>query len=252
LQGPNAMEVGQWDRAHEMLYTADDQGNIYRFVDADATWSFIGQPDFVGVEGTPKTWVFQLSADGEKIYIGVSDVSSPNAIWEYDINTGQASELAKMSELDSIAATQEFITGYDSWDSQGRFYISSFSMFNGINVYMLGIDPVRIKASNDPSFDLVEVDIQTSDSGLTLSRSGNRSESLEVLYEVSLYDANDTRLNKVLGEREIAAGQSSLEFSVESLALPPLSDFSRAEFSIVPDGNDYVVGSIYRLDLTIQ
>ena len=93
LQGANALEVGQWDRDHEVLYTADDQGNIYRFVDATATWSFVGQPNFTGSGiGTPKTWVFQLSADAEKIYIGVSDVSYPNSIWEFDIATGATSE----------------------------------------------------------------------------------------------------------------------------------------------------------------
>ncbi|PKH00186.1 hypothetical protein CXF95_06110 [Paraglaciecola sp. MB-3u-78] len=251
LQGPNAMEVGQWDRANEILYTADDQGNIYRFVDADGSWSFIGKPNFIGVEGTPKIWVFQLSADGEKIYMGVSDTSSPNAIWEYDIASGQASELAKISDLDNVSATQQFITGYDSWDSRGSFYISSFTMYNDVNVYMLGVDPVRIKASNDPDFMLIEVGAQTNDAGVRLSRTGTTTESLEVLYEVSLYDANDSRLNKLLGESVIAQGQSSVELTLESLTPSLSSGFSRAEFSIVPDGNDYVIGNAYKFDLTI-
>ena len=125
LQGPNAMEVGQWDRTGEILYTADDQGNIYRFTDATASWSFVGRPNFSCIgKGVPKTWVFQLSADAEKIYIGVSDVSYPNSIWEFDIASGITTQLAKLSELDTIASTQAFITGYDSWDANGSFYIS--------------------------------------------------------------------------------------------------------------------------------
>jgi hypothetical protein len=251
LQGPNAMEVGQWDRANEILYTADDQGNIYRFVDADGSWSFIGKPNFIGVAGTPKIWVFQLSADGEKIYIGVSDSISPNAIWEYDIASGQASELAKISDLDNVSATQQFITGYDSWDSRGSFYISSFTMYNGVNVYMLGVNPVRIKASTDPTFELVEVGAKASDAGVSLSRTGATTESLEVLYEVSLYDTHDSRLNKVLGQSVIAAGQLSVELTFDSLTLSPSVGFSRAEFSIVPDGNDYVTGNVHTLDLML-
>ncbi|MDA7793692.1 hypothetical protein N8985_06280 [Glaciecola sp.] len=75
-----------------------------------------------------------------------------NAIWEFDIATGKTKELAKLSELDSQASTQDFITGYDSWDNNGSFYVSNFTMNNGVNVYMLGINPVRVKTMQDSSF----------------------------------------------------------------------------------------------------
>jgi hypothetical protein len=248
LQGANALEVGQWDRDHEVLYTADDQGNIYRFVDATATWSFVGRPNFTGNRiGTPKTWVFQLSADAEKIYIGVSDVSYPNSIWEFDIATGATSELAKVSELDSTASTQAFITGFDSWDDKGNFYFSSFSMYNNVNVYMLGVNPVRIKAANDSSFDLVEVSSQSTapaggNSGVSVNRTGSTSVALEVLYEVRLYDAYGARLEILPREVTIAAGQSAISLSTASLGLPSSSSYAYAEFRIEADGNDYVVG----------
>lgn len=243
LQGPNAMEVGQWDRKREVLYTADDQGNIYRFTDATASWSFVGQPDFAGVGGVPKTWVFQLSADAKKIYIGVSDVSYPNSIWEFDIATGATTELAKISELDTQASSQAFITGYDSWDSQGRFYISSFSMYNGVNVYMLGIDPVRIKAANNPGFELIETSAQSSADGVTINRSGLGNGALEVLYEVRLFNAFGARLDTVFAEATLAAGQSSLALTTASLGLPPATSYAYAEFALVADGNDYVLAA---------
>jgi hypothetical protein len=243
LQGANALEVGQWDRDHEVLYTADDQGNIYRFVDATATWSFVGRPNFTGNRiGTPKTWVFQLSADAEKIYIGVSDVSYPNSIWEFDIATGATSELAKVSELDSTASTQAFITGFDSWDDKGNFYFSSFSMYNNVNVYMLGVNPVRIKAANDNSFDLVEVSSQSTGNGASISRTGSTSNALEVLYEVKLFDAFGKRLDTVIGVTTINAGQSTIVLNASSMGLPSASTYAYSEFGLVADGNDYVLG----------
>lgn len=241
LQGPNAMEVGQWDRTGEFLYTADDQGNIYRFTDATASWSFVGQPNFSGVGGVPKTWVFQLSADMEKIYIGVSDVSYPNSIWEYDIATGATSELAKVSELDTTASTQDFITGYDSWDAEGSFYFSSFSMYNGVNVYMLGVNPVRIKAAKDSNFELVEVDLHSTGSGISISRTGSTTGSLEVLYKVTLFDAFGAKLETLHKEATITAGLSSVAVTEVTLALPSPATYAYAECALVADGNDYIL-----------
>lgn len=241
MQGPNAIEVGQWDRAHEVLYVADDQGNIYRFVDATASWSFVGQPNFTGVPGTPKTWVFQLSADDEKIYIGVSDSSYPNSIWEYDIATNTTSELAKVSELDTQASSQQFITGYDSWDDRGRFYFSSFSMYNGVNVYMLGVDPVRIKAANDSFFELVAVSAQSTVNGVSITRSGTTTQTLEVLYQVKLFNALGDKLETIIGETTIIIGQNTRALSTANLGLPLAGTYSYAEFSLVADGNDYIL-----------
>jgi hypothetical protein len=250
LQGPNAMEVGQWDRAGEVLYTSDDQGNIYRFVDADASWSFVGKPDFSAIpSGIPKVWVFQLSADAEKIYIGLSDVSYPNAIWEFDIATGKTKELAKLSELDSQASTQDFITGYDSWDNNGSFYVSNFTMYNGVNVYMLGINPVRVKAMQDSSFELVEIAAQSTEAGVTVSRSGSVSDALDVLYEIRLFDGQGVRLDTILGETTINVGQSNIELTITSLNLPLANTFNHAEFVVIADGNDYVLSDVYNVVL---
>ena len=243
MQGANALEVGQWDRAREVLYTADDQGNIYRFVDATASWSFVGQANFSGVSGVPKTWVFQLSADAEKIYIGVSDVSYPNSIWEYDIASGTTTELAKISELDTASSSQDFITGYDSWDNKGSFYISNFSMFNGVNTYMLGINPVRIKAAMDGAFELVEVSSLSTAGGVSITRSGSTSNPLEVLYEIRLYDALGAKLETLIGDTTIIAGQNTIALNTISMGLPPAVNFAYAEFRLVADGNDYILAA---------
>ena len=243
LEGPNALEVGQWDRTGEVLYTADDQGNIYRFTDATASWSFVGRPDYGDIgSGVPKTWVFQLSADGEKIYLGVSDVSYPNSIWEYDLATGATTELAKLSELDTTASSQDFITGYDSWDADGSFYISSFSMYNGVNVYMLGINPVRLKAARNSGFELVEVSLQeAAGGGLSISRTGSTAADLEVLYKVTLFDAFGAKLQTLPGEVTIGLGQDTVELSETSLGLPSPALYAYAECALVADGNDYVL-----------
>ena len=242
LQGANALEVGQWDRDREILYTADDQGNIYRFVDATATWSFVGRPNFTGVGiGRPKTWVFQLSADAEKIYIGVSDVYYPNSIWEFDIATGATSELAKVSELDTAAASQAFITGYDSWDNKGSFYFSSFSMYNNVNVYMVGIDPVRIKAAKDSNFELIELSAESVSNGILITRTGSNTEAIDVLYEVVLFDTLGERIESIKSETTINPGQSTATLSTSNMGLPSASTYAFAEFSLVADGNDYVL-----------
>jgi hypothetical protein len=226
-----------------VLYTADDQGNIYRFVDATASWSFVGQANFSGVSGVPKTWVFQLSADAEKIYIGVSDVSYPNSIWEYDIASGTTTELAKISELDTASSSQDFITGYDSWDNKGSFYISNFSMFNGVNTYMLGINPVRIKAAMDGAFELVEVSSLSTAGGVSITRSGSTSNPLEVLYEIRLYDALGAKLETLVGDTTIIAGQNTIALNTISMGLPPAVNFAYAEFRLVADGNDYILAA---------
>ena len=239
LQGPNAMEVGQWERTNERLYVSDDQGHIYRFTDANSSWEFLGRPGF---SSSLKTWVFQLSADEEKIYIGLSDGNQPNAIYEYDIATGTSFELLKISDLDNQAAIENFITGYDSWDCQGSFYISNFSMYDGDNTFMLGINPVRIKAAKGILPELVQVTAQVSDNGITVNRSGQTTASLEVLYAIKGYDGNNNVVAETLGTITLSAGQANIVINPESLTQPQDDLIIKRDFTIIPDGNDYVTG----------
>ena len=246
LQGPNAMEVGQWDREHKNLYTSDDQGNIYRFNDAAASWEFLGRPDF---PSNYKTWVFQLSADEEKIYIGQSDGSGPNTIYEFDIASGSSYELLKISDLDDVAATENFITGYDSWDSQGSFYIADFSMYDGDNVYMLGINPVRIKAAKGIIPELVEVSAVAAGNNISVSRSGSSSSALEVLYEVKGFNTEGELVDTRYGTLNFNAQQSNLTLSYSTILRATGSGIARETFAVVPDGNDYVTGADSELSI---
>ena len=247
LQGPNAMEVGQWERNNERLYVSDDQGHIYRFTDANSSWEFLGRPGF---SSSLKTWIFQLSADEEKIYIGLSDGNQPNAIYEYDIATGTSFELLKISDLDNQAAIEDFITGYDSWDSQGSFYISNFSMYDGDNTFMLGINPVRIKAAKGILPELVQVTAQASNNGITIIRSGQTTASLEVLYAINGYDSANKLVATTNGILTLSTGQASLAIDPDNLSQPQDGSIIKREFIIIPDGNDYITGEQREVELS--
>ena len=114
-------------------------------------------------------------------------------------------------------------------------------MYNNVNVYMLGINPVRIKAANNSSFELVEISSQSTGNGVSITRSGSTSNALEVLYEVVLFDAFGARLDTVNGDAIVAAGQNAIALSTTSMGLPSSSAYAYAEFRLVADGNDYVL-----------
>ena len=248
LQGANALEVGQWDRKHEKLYTSDDQGNIYMFTDATASWTFLGRPDF---SSSAKTWIFQLSADEKKIYIGMSDMgSSRNAIYEYDIASSRSFELANIKDLDKRAASEDFITGYDSWDSNGSFYIAAFSMNDGDNVLMLGINPVRVKVARGFLPELVEVNAQAQAANIIVTRSGKSTEELTVLYEVRAYNTDNKLIDSSYGELTFAANQVSITVNSAAIKLPDAHGLATTVFSVVGDGNNYITGNDRKVPLS--
>jgi len=153
LEALSAIEVGQWDSERQNLYVSDDMGHIYRFADTDKSWEYLGRPDFPAGEtpsGNNKVWVFQLDPNGETIYLGRSDnLGAPNEIWQFHIASAQSSMLAELPGLDALAGSEAFITGYDSWDLNGNFYISAFSMYDNENAYLVGINPSELRAALD-------------------------------------------------------------------------------------------------------
>ena len=128
-------------------------GHIYRFTDVDGSWEYLGRPDFPAGEtpaGNNKVWVFQLDPNGETIYLGRSDnFGAPNEIWQFDIASAQSTMLVELPDLDVSAGSEDFITGYDSWDLNGNFYISAFSMYDNENAYLVGINPSELRAALD-------------------------------------------------------------------------------------------------------
>jgi hypothetical protein len=247
LQEPNAMEVGQWDRARETLYVSDDQGFIYKFEDATGSFEYLGRPNF---GENFKVWIFQLSADEEKIYIGRSDNgSNNNAIWEFNIVTGESYQIASVSQMDARASQEDFITGYDSWDATGSFYFSAFSMYDGDNVIMLGFNPVRVKYEQGFISELIEVDATPAGTSIQISRTGGTSDALEVLYEVRGYNAEGQRVETTYGEIDVPGGQASVNLSISSIVQPTGGDIASTTFRLVDDGNDYIVGESREVDL---
>lgn len=244
LQGANAIEVGQWNRERTRCYMSDDQGHIYRFEDDGATWTYLGTPDF---STNIKVWVMHVSPDEEKIYIGRCD--NANGISEYDIESGECHPLCSVSDIDNTAASCAFITGYDAWDRDGRFYISSFSMNDGRNVYLVCIDPVRVKVSKGLLPSLVEVTVGSSDDGPVISRTGSTGSSLPVIYQVEAVNGSGVVVGRAYGEATIPSGQQSVTLSTDQIPIPSGSGTQSVVFYVMADGNDYVVGSEQSVNL---
>ena len=122
-------------------------------------------------------------------------------------------------------------------------------MYNGVNVYMIGIDPVRLKAAKDNTFELVEVTGESAVDGVSISRTGSTSQALEVLYQVKLFDVLGTKLQTLAREVNIAQGQAVVELGTTSMGLPSATTFTYAEFSLVADGNDYVLAASEKIIL---
>ena len=237
LEGANALEIGQWDREHKNLYASDDQGHIYRFTDEGAQWSYLGRPGF---SQNAKTWVFNLSADGEKIYIANSDFDK--TFWEFDIATGASIELHTVSELDNSVGSENFMTGYDTWDKDGSFYTSVFSMYDNNNVYLLGYNPVRAKVAKGILAQLVEVTASQSENDVLISRTGATTESLDVIYEVRRFSDNSDLVETIFGQVSIPAGHSSVTLNAMNIwnELPTMN--MNSVLVVSADGNDYVLG----------
>jgi hypothetical protein len=106
---------------------------------------------------------------------------------------------------------------------------------------MLGVDPVRIKAANDSFFELVAVSAQSTVNGVSITRSGTTTQTLEVLYQVKLFNALGDKLETIIGETTIIIGQNTRALSTANLGLPLAGTYSYAEFSLVADGNDYIL-----------
>jgi hypothetical protein len=115
-------------------------------------------------------------------------------------------------------------------------------MYDGDNTFMLGINPVRIKVAKGILPELVQVTAQVSDNGITVNRSGQTTASLEVLYGIKGYDSNNNVVGETLGTITLSAGQANIVINPESLTQPQDDLIIKRDFTIIPDGNDYVTG----------
>jgi hypothetical protein len=153
LPDGRALEVGQCLEAAKQCVFSDDKGHVYRYDEAQHTWSYLGQV----TTGQPGyVWLFAPTADGKAIYVATStspQPSSDTALYEFDLANGETRRLCEISELDPSLAGMHVHTGYNAWDDHGRFYFTSFNGHPDWAVIITRIDPARLKAALAGSFD---------------------------------------------------------------------------------------------------
>jgi hypothetical protein len=236
LQGANAIEVGQWNREHTKWYCTSDQGHLYCFDDATATWTFLGRPNF---DAGPKVWSLWVSPDGEKLYIGRGEGGS--VIVEFDLATKTAHDICSIGEVDAAAGGTNFMTGYDTWDRSGNIYVADFSMNDGRNVVLTRINPVKIKAAKKLLPELVQVSFMaTASNDVAITRTGATTAELKVIYQVDGMSAAGMIVQSTFGETTIPAGQASVTVALGSIKRPTAPGIASAVFSAESDGNDYI------------
>ncbi len=149
LRAARAIELGQCATDRTMCTLADDQSRIYRYRTTGTRWTYLGQ----AMPGVDRAWVFDVSADGNKVYLINSphDASQPaDALYEYDIPSRTSRHIIDIAALDPRLTAFDWHTGYNAWDKQGRFYFVSFPSpsspkYRTQNAIVTAIDPVRLK-----------------------------------------------------------------------------------------------------------
>ncbi|GCL35149.1 hypothetical protein SR1949_02410 [Sphaerospermopsis reniformis] len=256
LQEPRAIELGQCLPHQQQCFFSDDRGNIYRFDDSKPSWSYLGQVKTVPAE----IFSFNVSADGKNAYLVTSslgpippDSKKPNLLYEFDLTTKTTRKLASLSDLDPKLALSNRHTGYNAWDSDGRFYFTSFASYHGIdkisianrqNAIVTRIDPVRLKVALGLLPSLTEVTVekspQTDKPGFIFTRKGNTKTAQEIIYKLFIVETNESTQERY-GKITIPAGVSSA--TVLKQQLQKGNTLKSGMLTIIPNGNNYVVGT---------
>jgi hypothetical protein len=246
LQGANAIEIGQWNLNHTKFYMCDDRGHIYCFEDEGAKWKYLGTPS----ENFSWVWTMNLSADEKKIYLGNNNNWVDQPIYEFDIETGATKELCIISQVDNSIGSQDFMTGYDSWDNKGNFYVSNFSQPQDDNVRLIRINPVRMKVDKGLLPSLVTVNLSTPENDFIVSSVGNTENELEIIFKVD-GKYNDEIVHSTYLKKTINSLYNNSEIiTVEDLNLPVSLILNEISITLIPEGNDYVVGN-QNIELTL-
>jgi hypothetical protein len=248
LQGANAMECGGWNREHTKWYGSDDHGHLFCFNDSGPTWTYLGRPGF---DANIKMWTIEVSPDGDKLYVGRCD--NALGIWEFDIAAKTSRSLCSIAECDATAGNRAFLTGYDSWDQSGNFYVSDFSMNDGNNVIMTRLNPVKLKVAKGLLPELVTVTAAagTADAAV-VSRTGATTSALKVIYEVVGLGSGNVVLKKTFGSVTIAAGAATASVTVDKSPFTGLAGVSGLVFSVAFDGDNYLAGSQRDVPLSVS
>jgi hypothetical protein len=233
LVNVTAIQSGQWALDRQACYMMDDRANLFLFDDRQRSFERLGQ-----VPVTQPSWVFQLSANGKKIYIIEGRHDSEGRLFEFDIGTRQYRLLCSLSDL-APSLLRGDVCGFDSWDRDGRFYITSGNGQD--NVALIQIDPVLVKVAFGQLPALMEVELALANGHpdtFTIVRRGDTTAATTVLYSARTVDdpADFERFYTAV----VPQGQTAVE------VLFPR--FSRAGESIrvdlIPDGDTYKVGPV--------
>ena len=146
LEDVEALEVGQCIPERKECFFSDDKGYVYRFNDDGPSWSYIGQ---IETRQHAYVWLFDLSADASKAYIGTSLASEgqSTSLFEFDLRTAETQKLCAVAELDRSLRNLNIHTGYNAWDPEGRFYFASFNGQPDQSVILTRVDLARLKAA---------------------------------------------------------------------------------------------------------
>lgn len=245
LESPTAIETGQWTRDRQHCFVADDFGRFYRFDDAGPAWSSIGSLDHDG----RWLWVTHLSADGHSIY-AVNSGAAEDGLYEFDIATGTTRRLCSLASLHPDLAERTRHTGYDAWDRDGRFFFTSFPWPADSDLLLTGVDPVRLKVALGLLPELVHVGAAPAadpDEGFVVYRSGSTAAALEILADLTTWDAAGRPLGTTQHVLTLRAGAAAATRTLADL-LAPAGSVSAA-LEIIPDGRDYVAGADRRAQL---
>jgi hypothetical protein len=227
------LRTGQRSLDGKRVYILDYPLRLYVFNEDDQSFTQIAQGKLTDQHVSPRTKnvrvrATQLSANERKIYF-VNDSAPVNSLWEWDFASGEEPrELTTIEAIDPrLDARYNAFTGHDSWDNWGRFSVTGFGG-EGFPVtpyvYLVRIDPVRVKAALGLLPGVPEVEVRRS----TVRRSGDVSTELSVILELT--DAAGAISHRNL---TLAANQSSV-------ALP--SDLAPGtRVRVVADGDTYAV-----------
>jgi hypothetical protein len=259
LRESRAIELGQCLPDRKQCFFSDDRARVYRFDDEGPSWSYVGRAQTVAAE----IFVFNVSADGKKAYFVASSLGSlgptsqpnpnkPNLVYEFDLAAKTTRKLCSLADLDRKVGQFNGHTGYNAWDGDGRFYFSSFShgsetaQAGDQNVVVTGIDPVRLKVALGllPSLTEVTVDNspQATEPSFTFTRKGSMATAQEVLYKLVITERNRTTREQY-GKTKIPFGTASVTVALQQLQVTVPNAVKGGVLSVIPNGNDYVVGA---------
>ena len=125
-------------------------------------------------------------------------------------------------------------------------------MYDDDNVYLMGINPVQIKAEKGILPELVEVSAAVSSDNLIITRTGIASEPLEVLYEIDYTDSNGETIETENAKATIAKGETSVVVNIDSNQKRALRGIQNAVLSVKADLNDYVLGESEDASLSVN